>query len=124
MTVPTRARPKDLVPLSHHRSLDAVPGGFLGDPRVITVRISDLHDADSPRSSGVDIAHAHVLAQVEGPLPPIMVHHPTMRIIDGMHRVAAAKLRGGPRSTPSSFPEASKKPSASASAPTWHTAYH
>ncbi|WP_329520997.1 ParB N-terminal domain-containing protein [Spirillospora sp. NBC_01491] len=28
------------------------------------------------------------------PLPPILVHRPTMRIIDGMHRLHAARLRG------------------------------
>ncbi|GGO10754.1 hypothetical protein GCM10010116_21600 [Microbispora rosea subsp. aerata] len=50
--------------------------------------------ADSPRVKGEDWAHAKVLADVVTPLPPILVHRPTMRIIDGMHRVRAALMRG------------------------------
>lgn len=34
-----------------------------------------------------------MLAAVEAKLPPIIVHRATMRVIDGMHRLAAAKLR-------------------------------
>ncbi|CAM5630951.1 Streptomycin biosynthesis protein OS=Streptomyces alboniger OX=132473 GN=CP975_31835 PE=4 SV=1 [Streptomyces alboniger] len=34
------------------------------------------------------------LAVVETPLPPITVHRPTMRVIDGLHRLRAAELRG------------------------------
>ncbi|MER5546342.1 ParB/RepB/Spo0J family partition protein [Streptomyces sp. NPDC002589] len=35
-----------------------------------------------------------MLAEAQTPLPPIVVHRPTMRIIDGMHRAQAAMLRG------------------------------
>ncbi|WP_424890355.1 ParB N-terminal domain-containing protein [Streptomyces sp. XH2] len=35
-----------------------------------------------------------MLAGAQTPLPPIVVHRPTMRIVDGMHRVQAAVLRG------------------------------
>ncbi|MGW8328543.1 ParB/RepB/Spo0J family partition protein [Streptomyces sp. NPDC055897] len=38
-----------------------------------------------------------MLAEAQTPLPPIVVHRPTMRIIDGMHRVRAAVLRGEDR---------------------------
>ncbi|MFI0811905.1 ParB N-terminal domain-containing protein [Streptomyces echinatus] len=38
-----------------------------------------------------------MLAEAPTPLPPIVVHRPTMRIIDGMHRVQAAVLRGEDR---------------------------
>jgi transposase len=31
---------------------------------------------------------------VDGQLPPILVHRPTMQVIDGMHRLHAAMLRG------------------------------
>jgi hypothetical protein len=34
------------------------------------------------------------MAETEADLPPIVVHRPTMRVIDGMHRLAAARLRG------------------------------
>ncbi len=35
-----------------------------------------------------------MLAATESELPPIIVHRPTMRVIDGLHRLRAAKLRG------------------------------
>ncbi|MFI9842513.1 ParB N-terminal domain-containing protein [Nonomuraea sp. NPDC051941] len=35
-----------------------------------------------------------VLAEVDGPLPPIIVHHPSMQVVDGMHRLEAALLNG------------------------------
>ena len=35
-----------------------------------------------------------MLADVGDELPPILVHRPTMRVIDGMHRLGAAKMRG------------------------------
>ncbi|MFE2340191.1 ParB/RepB/Spo0J family partition protein [Streptomyces sp. NPDC059431] len=58
------------------------------------VRIDALLSADSPRLSGVDKSHVQRLAEIQASLPPILVHRPTMRIIDGSHRVAAAVLRG------------------------------
>ncbi|WP_406464755.1 streptomycin biosynthesis protein [Streptomyces sp. NBC_01622] len=33
------------------------------------------------------------LARVTGPLPPIVVHKATLRVVDGVHRVHAARLR-------------------------------
>jgi ParB-like chromosome segregation protein Spo0J len=35
-----------------------------------------------------------VLAGIEGGLPPLLVHRGSMRVIDGMHRLAAARRRG------------------------------
>jgi ParB-like chromosome segregation protein Spo0J len=64
------------------------------DSTVVQLPISTIREADSPRSAGVDMAHARSLAQMEADLPPIMVHRPTMRVIDGMHRLTAAQLRG------------------------------
>jgi ParB-like chromosome segregation protein Spo0J len=58
------------------------------------VPLSSLLTCDSPRSSGEDMAHAHLLAESEANLPPILVNRRTMRVIDGMHRVLAATLRG------------------------------
>lgn len=56
--------------------------------------VESLELADSPRLVGEDAAHISRLAQIDGPLPPIIVHRPTMRVVDGMHRVGAARLRG------------------------------
>ncbi|MFC4907213.1 ParB/RepB/Spo0J family partition protein [Actinomadura gamaensis] len=64
------------------------------DQTVHTVRIDKLLPADSPRLAGEDLEHARALADVETPLPPILVHRPTMRVIDGMHRLRAAVIRG------------------------------
>jgi ParB-like chromosome segregation protein Spo0J len=58
------------------------------------VPIRLLLPADSPRQVGEDAAHIRVLAESDAVLPPILVHRATMRVIDGMHRVAAARLRG------------------------------
>ncbi len=58
------------------------------------VPISVLVGADSPRLGGEDPAHVEMLAQSGDELPPILVHRPTMQVIDGMHRVKAAVLRG------------------------------
>lgn len=62
--------------------------------QVTRVAISALGPADSPRLSGEDLNHVRLLAQSGATLPPILVHRPTMRVIDGMHRLRAARLRG------------------------------
>jgi ParB-like nuclease family protein len=56
--------------------------------------IDDLLSADSPRLSGEVDEHVRLLAESLSPLPAIVVHQPSMRVIDGMHRLGAAKLRG------------------------------
>lgn len=61
---------------------------------VEVVPIARLLPADSPRHRGEDDEHVHLLAESEAPLPPIIVHRPTMRVIDGMHRLLAARWRG------------------------------
>jgi hypothetical protein len=58
------------------------------------VPLSELLPADSPRIDGEDADHVRALAELDGPLPPVIVHRPTMRVIDGMHRVQSAMLRG------------------------------
>ncbi|WP_241836712.1 ParB/RepB/Spo0J family partition protein [Streptomyces sp. CB01249] len=59
-----------------------------------SVYVKDLVVADSPRINGVDEAHARRLADVFPSLPPILVHSPSMRVIDGIHRVRAAIILG------------------------------
>ncbi|MFE2585021.1 ParB/RepB/Spo0J family partition protein [Streptomyces sp. NPDC059378] len=58
------------------------------------VPIASLLPADSPRLAGESAEHIQVLALSETVLPPIVVHVPTRRVIDGMHRLRAARLRG------------------------------
>jgi ParB-like chromosome segregation protein Spo0J len=66
----------------------------IADRRVHSVPVDTLRPADSPRRLGEDSEHIRVLAEPDRALPPILVHHPTMRVIDGMHRLAAARLAG------------------------------
>jgi hypothetical protein len=56
------------------------------------VPIDSLSFDGSPRLGGEDLEHVRMLAEASAPLPPIMVHAPTMRVIDGVHRVRAARL--------------------------------
>ncbi|RAJ67249.1 MULTISPECIES: ParB/RepB/Spo0J family partition protein, partial [unclassified Streptomyces] len=56
--------------------------------------LDTLLDSDSPRIDGEDGERVRQLAELEAPLPPVLVHRATLRVIDGMHRVRAARLRG------------------------------
>ncbi|MDG6102976.1 ParB/RepB/Spo0J family partition protein [Dactylosporangium aurantiacum] len=60
----------------------------------MSVALDSLLAADTPRLRGVDEAHVQALAESPRRLPPILVEAATMRIIDGTHRVRAARLRG------------------------------
>jgi ParB-like chromosome segregation protein Spo0J len=60
----------------------------------VRVPVGAVHLSDSPRSSGENTGHVRTLAEVDGPLPPIIVHRQTMSVIDGMHRLLAARARG------------------------------
>lgn len=61
---------------------------------VVSVPIMALFPGDSPRLKGEDKAHVLRLAALEGPLPPILVDRSDMRVIDGIHRLMAASLKG------------------------------
>jgi ParB-like chromosome segregation protein Spo0J len=61
---------------------------------VVRVPISSLQCSDSPRLSGESVDHIRVLAESGVTFPPITVNRCTMRVIDGMHRLRAATLRG------------------------------
>ncbi|OXM45018.1 ParB N-terminal domain-containing protein [Amycolatopsis alba] len=58
------------------------------------VPVDSLLPADSPRLAGESAEHIRVLALSEAVLPPIVVQLATRRVIDGMHRLRAARLRG------------------------------
>jgi ParB-like chromosome segregation protein Spo0J len=73
---------------------DSLPITSIASYPVTTVQIDSLVFEDSPRLAGEDPGHTRLLAEVDDVLPPIMVHRPTMRVIDGMHRVRAALLNG------------------------------
>ena len=58
------------------------------------VPIAELRGSDSPRLGGVDEEHARRIAELPDPLPPILVCRSTMAVLDGRHRLRAARLRG------------------------------
>ena len=60
------------------------------------VPVTALRCGESPRLTGEDADHVRALAASEVPLPPIVVHRSTMRVIDGMHRLRAAVLLSRP----------------------------
>ncbi|MFJ4689070.1 ParB N-terminal domain-containing protein [Streptomyces sp. NPDC091377] len=60
----------------------------------MTILISTLLLGESPRIEGQDREHIIRLAETENQLPPIVVNKRTMQVIDGVHRVFAAILRG------------------------------
>lgn len=77
----------------------SVPGGT----EVFLVPIDSLRPAHSIRYLGEDDEHVRLLAESDTPLPPILVHRPTMRVIDGMHRLRAERLRGSGKIAVSCF---------------------
>lgn len=58
------------------------------------VPVDSLTGGISPRLLGENVEHAHALAETDAPLPPILVQRDTMRVIDGMHRLLAARIKG------------------------------
>ena len=56
--------------------------------------MSDLRTGLSPRTGGPDPNHARALAERFEELPPILVHGETLTVIDGAHRLLAARLLG------------------------------
>ncbi|MFJ3927486.1 transcriptional regulator [Streptomyces sp. NPDC090022] len=86
--------------------MDSVGLGSAGDPgrtatasdtrgrQIVSLPIALLVPGESPRLDGQDTEHVTRLAELDAPLPPILVDRRTMRVIDGMHRLLAACLRG------------------------------
>jgi hypothetical protein len=62
----------------------------------VSVPVNSLVPGFHLRLTGTDAAHVRLLADAAGSvrLPPILVQKRGARIIDGMHRVEVAKLRG------------------------------
>ena len=62
--------------------------------RPTLVPIHLLNATMSPRVNGEDPEHTKLLLESEADVPPILVHRQTMRVVDGVHRLRAAQLRG------------------------------
>jgi ParB-like nuclease domain len=72
------------------RTLESVPEA---SEAVIMVPIERLKRGPMVRILGEDPAHVRLLASTPKPLPPILVHRSSLKVIDGMHRLWAAQLR-------------------------------
>ncbi|WP_234996012.1 ParB/RepB/Spo0J family partition protein [Streptoalloteichus hindustanus] len=70
------------------------PDRELGANPAVLVSTNVIRGSDSPRRGGENAAHVRALAEAGTPLPPIVVHRRTMRVVDGMHRLLAARSRG------------------------------
>lgn len=68
--------------------------GVAAEREIVVVPLGALKLGETPRLAGVDEAHVALLADVETPLPPVLVDRRSMRVIDGLHRVQAASRRG------------------------------
>ncbi|MEW1629047.1 ParB/RepB/Spo0J family partition protein [Streptomyces sp. NPDC089173] len=78
----------------------ATGGSAAGGARLAAaecVSVAALAAFDGPRSGKEDEEHVELLATLQARLPPILVHRPTMRVIDGAHRLRAAVVRGDDR---------------------------
>ncbi|MFJ3842208.1 ParB N-terminal domain-containing protein [Streptomyces sp. NPDC090054] len=64
------------------------------DLPVVEIPVAELILSESPRSQGICASHVHTLTETDAALPPILVHHDSMKVIDGLHRVQAAILKG------------------------------
>jgi ParB-like nuclease domain len=87
------------LPRAEDTSWDRLTGGFAHNlalaQEVITVPIDTLVGPMEPvRRSGISSEHVQLLTGLTENLPPILVHRRAMSVIDGMHRVHAAKLQG------------------------------
>lgn len=58
------------------------------------IPVASVVVAGSPRRDGTVDDHVRLLAGADAKLPPIIVHSGSMRVIDGTHRLGAARLRG------------------------------
>jgi ParB-like chromosome segregation protein Spo0J len=63
-----------------------------GQPSLVPIHLIDV--AASPRVDGEDPEHTKLLLESGAELPPILVHRQTMRVVDGVHRLRVAQLRG------------------------------
>ncbi|MFF3223111.1 ParB N-terminal domain-containing protein [Nocardia suismassiliense] len=72
---------------------------FTGSPsycsKIVELPIGELLPSDSPpRSVGENTDHTRILAESTTALAPIVVRRATMQVVDGWHRLCAARLRG------------------------------
>lgn len=86
--------PDDFIRSQGQQFVVPVAAAENAEEQLTLVPISTLLTGNSPRLSGEDQAHTHMLAEMDKDLPPILVHRQSMRVVDGMHRLRVAISRG------------------------------
>ncbi|MFE5284678.1 ParB N-terminal domain-containing protein [Nocardia sp. NPDC056611] len=61
---------------------------------IVRIPLDRVHIGATLRQSGENARHVAALSEVAAALPPIVVHRPSMTVIDGAHRVRAAQCSG------------------------------
>lgn len=64
------------------------------DSEAVEVSLDMVREVGSLRAGGENPEHVRLLAEIFDSLPPILLHAETLQLIDGVHRIRAAKLRG------------------------------
>lgn len=85
------------ISVTFHSVMNAVqiePVPYIDTDRRLKVLVEELKPGDSPRLRGLDQEHVRVLAELDAEFPPLLVDPQTMAVIDGMHRLSAARMRG------------------------------
>src|SRR3954469_12827908 len=62
----------------------------------VLVDIADVRLGSCLRTDGINSSHVEMLAEVPA-LPPVVLHRGPMTVVDGTHRILAARLRGETR---------------------------
>jgi ParB-like chromosome segregation protein Spo0J len=83
--VPIEARDPASMRRKHVR-IDTLP--------TVTISLSSLALDEFTRQDGEYNEHTPALSELGEQQPPIVVHGPSMQVIDGIHRVRAAFMRG------------------------------
>ncbi|MFY1593232.1 ParB/RepB/Spo0J family partition protein [Micromonospora sp. WMMD737] len=63
-------------------------------PEVDVADVRSLRVGFSPRLDGISTRHVTTLVELTVELPPIVVQRSSLRVVDGMHRLRAARVRG------------------------------
>jgi hypothetical protein len=85
-----RAIEKDF-PIEEEDAGPAFGRGYVG--LVTSIRVDTLSPGFSARRT-LNLGHVSALMEVGGSWPPLLVHRSSMKVIDGMHRLAAAGRLG------------------------------
>ncbi|GAA2777117.1 ParB/RepB/Spo0J family partition protein [Saccharopolyspora taberi] len=67
---------------------------FALNAETISIPLELIRENGSVRAAGENPEHVRLLAEIFDSLPPVLVHSSTLHLIDGLHRVRAARLRG------------------------------